>query len=255
MSLPARPLRVRARRARPTETCRTAEIRDRRLDVARVLLAEDDRRSRQVALLAALVIHLLLITITIPSFRSFHMPEDKPRQVVYVSRWLPPPPKRPPVTRAVAQENLAARRVPVPDPSPDEPEPVREPLPEPEPIEIPPDVEVILGAPEPPPLREAPVRAGFGGVTYPVLIEGSRVIPVYPELARLARVETTLILEAVIRKDGTVGELKVLRSPAPGLGFEEAAVAAVRQWRYKPGVQDGRPVDVYFTVVVEFDIE
>jgi protein TonB len=64
-----------------------------------------------------------------------------------------------------------------------------------------------------------------------------------------------VILEAVVLRDGTIGTIKVLRSPSVALGFEEAAIEAVGQWRYKPGVQDGRPVDVYFTIVVEFILQ
>jgi TonB family protein len=39
------------------------------------------------------------------------------------------------------------------------------------------------------------------------------------------------------------------------LGFEEEAIEAIRQWRYEPGRQNGVPVDVYFTVVVEFVLQ
>ena len=44
----------------------------------------------------------------------------------------------------------------------------------------------------------------------------------------------------------------MLRSPDANLGFEEAAIEAVQQWRYKPGKQNGEPVDVYFAIIVEF---
>lgn len=46
----------------------------------------------------------------------------------------------------------------------------------------------------------------------------------------------------------------MLRSNRPNLGFEEAAIAAVRKWRYEPAMQKGREVEVYFTVVVEFEL-
>jgi protein TonB len=63
-----------------------------------------------------------------------------------------------------------------------------------------------------------------------------------------------VILQAIIRQDGSVGDIQVLSSPGKNFGFDEAAVEAVRQWRYKPGLQNGKPVDVYFTVVVEFTL-
>ncbi len=225
---------------------------DRETSLYSILLKEEsDPESRKIALLAALVFRILIITVTFPSFSRPKLQEEK-KEVIYVSRWVPPPPPKIERPKQVIQEELDARKVPVPDPTPDEPEPVREPEPEPEPVPIPPDVDVIIGAPEPPPLTEGPVRAGFGGVTYPVLIESTKVQPIYPELARKAKVTGSVILEAVVRKDGTVGGVKVLRSPGANLGFEESAMDAVRQWRYKPGVQNGRPVDVYFTIVVEF---
>jgi protein TonB len=216
---------------------------------------EEDPWPRQIALLAALLIHVLLITVTFPSFGRMELKPEEPLKIHYVSRWVPPPPPQVSRPKTIVREELAARRIPVPDPTPDEPEPVREPEPEPEPIPIPPDVQVIIGAPEPPPLQDAPVRAGFGGVTYPVLIESTKVQPVYPELARKAKVEGTVILEAIVTREGHVGALKVLRAPQANLGFEEAAMSAVRQWRYQPGVQDGKPMDVYFTIVVDFDLQ
>ncbi|RMG43562.1 MAG: energy transducer TonB [Acidobacteria bacterium] len=100
-----------------------------------------------------------------------------------------------------------------------------------------------------------PLMPGIGGVTSPELIPETKVEPEYPELARKARIEGKVILRAVIRKDGTVGDIEVLRAPMPDLGFTEAAIAAVRQWRYRPGVQNGRPVDVYLTVTVNFTLQ
>ena len=60
--------------------------------------------------------------------------------------------------------------------------------------------------------------------------------------------------QAIIRADGTVGDVQVLRTNRPQMGFEEAAISAVREWMYKPALQNGRPVEVYFTVFVEFKL-
>jgi protein TonB len=104
-------------------------------------------------------------------------------------------------------------------------------------------------------LGDQPLYAGIGGVTNPELIPSTKIQPKYPEIARKAKIQGKVILQAVIRKDGTVGELQVLQSPGSKFGFDEAAIAAVRQWRYKPGLQNGKPVDVYFTVLVEFVLQ
>jgi protein TonB len=81
------------------------------------------------------------------------------------------------------------------------------------------------------------------------------VQPKYPEIARKAKVAGRVILQAIVRQDGSVGDIQVLSSPGKSFGFDESAVEALRQWRYKPGLQNGKPVDVYFTVVVEFTLK
>ncbi len=101
-------------------------------------------------------------------------------------------------------------------------------------------------------VREEPLYAGFAGVTNPALIGSSRVPPRYPELARQAGVQGKVLLQAVIRKDGSVGNIAVLQSAGARLGFDEAAARAVSQWRYKPGLQNGKPVDVTVTILVDF---
>jgi len=68
-------------------------------------------------------------------------------------------------------------------------------------------------------------------------------------------VEGRVILQAVIHKNGTVGETQVLHCSRPGVGFEESAIAAVQMWRYEPAKQGSRAVDVYFTVRVEFELQ
>ena len=102
----------------------------------------------------------------------------------------------------------------------------------------------LVGAPS-----EAPVRAA-GEVRPPRLIR--RVEPDYPEMARLARVEGTVILEAVTDIYGRVSSVRVLRS-IPLL--DEAAAAAVRQWLYEPMIINGRPRPVVFTVTVRFVLQ
>ncbi len=76
-----------------------------------------------------------------------------------------------------------------------------------------------------------------------------RVEPVYPDLAARARVEGTIILEAIIDEQGGVQSLKVLRS-VPLL--DKAAIAAVEQWRYSPVMLNGKPVRVILTVTLSF---
>ena len=90
-----------------------------------------------------------------------------------------------------------------------------------------------------------------GDVRAPVLLE--RVEPDYPESARRARLQGIVILEATITTSGEVQEVRVLKSVNPLL--DEAAVRAVRVWRYRPATLNGRAVPVYLTVTVRFGID
>jgi protein TonB len=75
--------------------------------------------------------------------------------------------------------------------------------------------------------------------------------PVYPPLARQARIQGTVRLEAVINKEGVIEELKVI-SGHPLL--IPAAQAAVAQWRYEPTMLNGVPVEVITTIDVNFTL-
>jgi TonB family protein len=92
------------------------------------------------------------------------------------------------------------------------------------------------------------------GAEEPVLIMASKVNPWYPESHRIEREEGWVIMLAVIRKDGTPGELSILRSSIMHSDFEQAAYAAVSQWRFEPAVKDGKPVEVLFQIWVNFSI-
>jgi len=194
-------------------------------------------------------LHLIVLVAHYPDFKDRVVPSKK-QNVIVVKKYVPPPPK---VQKKQIVRKKLTRKVPIPDPTPDEPEPIREPEPEIEPEPLPPDVEFLIGTPEPPP-PSGPLLAGVGDVTNPVLIPETKIDPEYPELARVARLEGNVILQAIIHADGTVGEVQVLRSNRPNMGFEEAAIGAVQQWRYEPALQNGKPVEVYFTVFVEFKL-
>jgi TonB family protein len=107
----------------------------------------------------------------------------------------------------------------------------------------------LRGVPAAPPLPGAPVRIG-GTVAQQSLI--SSVKPEYPPLARAAKVQANVVLEATISTDGTVADLKVV-SGHPLLN--DAALAAVRQWRYRPQLLNGQPVVVVTTVEVPFTLQ
>jgi len=94
-----------------------------------------------------------------------------------------------------------------------------------------------------------PYRPG-SGVTPPRLLKEVRAL--YSDQARRANLEGEVELEIVIRRDGSVGDVKVMRGL--GLGLNEQAVQAVRQWRFAPATLKGTPVDVIVEVSVEFKL-
>jgi len=217
-----------------------------------ILHRPEDNKIMFWGLMLAILLHIVVLFVNFPDMRTVLPKEEK--KVIVVRKYVPPPPPVQRQQQQVVQQKLT-RKVPIPDPTPDEPEPIREPEPDivVEAPPIPADAEILIGVPEAPP-PSGPLVAGVGDVTNPVLIEATKVTPEYPELARQARLAGNCILQAVISKDGTVQDVKVLRVDKPGLGFEEAAIAAVEQWRYKPATQNGRPVDVYFTINVNFTL-
>jgi TonB family protein len=99
-----------------------------------------------------------------------------------------------------------------------------------------------------PPHRAHPVRVRIGGdVREPRKMR--HVAPVYPPLAVAARVQGTVTLECVIGEDGRVSDIAVIRGHPL---LDDAAIEAVRRWRYVPSLLNGVPVSVVLTVVVDF---
>ena len=90
----------------------------------------------------------------------------------------------------------------------------------------------------------------IGEIRPPKLVR--RIDPLYPEIARQARVEGIVIIEAITDIYGRVERVKVLKS-IPLL--DQAASDAVRQWLYEPMVINGRPRGVIFTVTVTFKLK
>lgn len=107
------------------------------------------------------------------------------------------------------------------------------------------DMSVPSVAPPPPPVKRRPVRVSR--LQSSKLVR--RVEPVYPPLAARARLEGAVVLQATIDEVGEVSEVVVLRGHPL---LNQAAVDAVRQWRYSPTILNGEPVSVITTVTVIF---
>jgi TonB family protein len=105
------------------------------------------------------------------------------------------------------------------------------------------DVQIV--APGAVPTR---IRVG-GGVQTAKLVKN--VAPVYPPLARQARIQGTVVMDVVIAKDGTVQNITVNSGPAL---LTQPALDAVRQWQYQPTLLNGEPVEVSTQVEVNFTL-
>jgi protein TonB len=78
-----------------------------------------------------------------------------------------------------------------------------------------------------------------------------KTLPQYPAIARAARIQGTVILQAIISKSGSIENLRVIGGPHM---LQQAAMDAVRSWRYKPYLLNGEPVEVETTINVVFNL-
>jgi protein TonB len=97
-----------------------------------------------------------------------------------------------------------------------------------------------------PPRTEAPVRVSTGVMEAKII---RRVLPVYPPLARAARIQGKVHLMGIIGKDGTVQNVRAVDGHPLLI---PAAIDAVRQWVYRPTLLSGEPVDVITPIEVNF---
>ncbi len=88
------------------------------------------------------------------------------------------------------------------------------------------------------------------GVTQGLLVK--KVEPTYPQMAKIARVQGAVLLAALIGKDGTIQNLHVVQTASPLLN--QAALDAVKQWKYKPYILNGEPVEVDTNITVNFTL-
>jgi len=109
---------------------------------------------------------------------------------------------------------------------------------------------IISSTPVSVPKAATPTRVRVSqGVTQGLLIR--KVQPTYPPLARQARIQGQVLLQAEISKDGTIQNLRLI-SGHPML--TSAAIEAVKQWRYKPYILNGEPVEVETQITVNFTL-
>jgi protein TonB len=234
------------------------------------------RKTFRIALIVAILLHVGFLAFQFPQLLEAEPPppEEEPKvyKIQQVQIQPPPPEPEPPPPEPEPEPpepEPEAVEIPMPDPEPQEPEPVvepepiperevdivdtteTEPMPQPE-IDLPqadPELAIPEGPP-PEPEPEGPIHVG-GDVRAPVKLSGQE--PGYTPAARAARIEGTVVVQAVIDKQGRVTQIKVLKDQPMGLG--ERAVSAIRDWKFRPATLNGKPVDVYYNLTVNFQLD
>lgn len=213
-----------------------------------------ERRTVRWMIAGAVALHAALLFLALPEQGQPAEPARKEQTVFMVQplKLKPPPPAA--ERRTIPERRV--RKIPIPDPTPDDPEPiVRD-----EPLRVVdldlPEADLPFAIPDAPPSAAgsglaAGVLAVDGSVTPPVKVHSPQ--PQYTEEARAARVQGVVILQAIINSEGLVDAVEVLKGLPQGLG--EAAAEAVRGWTFLPARKDGLPVPVYFNLTVRFSLQ
>jgi periplasmic protein TonB len=215
---------------------------------------QGERRGLRWAIVAAVALHLVLFLVRLPFAPS--IPDWKaPERAVFAVRTLRFTPPQPQSEQVLPKPQRAVKKIPIPDPTPDDPEPIlREDLT----FDVP---ELDLGETgideffiaEGPPTSASGIRAERlgGDIVPPVKLSGET--PGYTEEARQGRVQGVVILEAIIDIVGNVAEVKVLKGLP--MGLTETAVAAAERWKFRPAMRNGAPVPVFYNLTVKFSLQ
>jgi len=159
----------------------------------------------------------------------------------------------------IAAATIAAAPAPTPPPTPaPTPPPTAAPIPVATPAPTPPpSPEPAPAEPEPIPVAETAAEPSSDGAADetapPKVVPASQVEPRYPLRAMVLRITASVTLRIRVRSDGSVGDVNVLDTTRKGMGFEQAAMEAVKKWLYTPATRNGVPEDAFITVRVTFD--
>jgi TonB family protein len=93
-------------------------------------------------------------------------------------------------------------------------------------------------------------HVGDRGLTLPVVVK--RVGIRYTAEAMRAGVHGPIIVECIVKTDGTIGDVRIVRAPQEPLGMDDEAIKTAKQWRFKPGRKDGKPVPVLVSIDFQF---
>lgn len=208
----------------------------------------------QATALAALLLIPLIYTQTLPNamLNTFLVAPPPPAP--------PPPPAQAVVKQVVKTKTFTPTPTVAPTVIPKKIEIAKD---EPPPAVAAPDANGIPGgtgdvlggvgtapAPPPPPPAATPSRIKVGGAVQAASLV-KQVTPEYPAIAKTAHVAGTVVLHAIIAKDGSVEKLQYVSGPPLLMA---SAMSAVKEWKYRPTTLNGQPVEVDTTVQVVFSL-
>lgn len=207
-----------------------------------------DRNTIRLAYGVAVVLHLVLFAVSLPTSQA----EVQPPEPVRVYALEPVRFKEPEILPATPPPTEVRRSIPVPDPDPDGPEMPPQNLEIHTSLPLPDGDLFCCELPDPPPVEEdsGPVEVG-NGVLPPEKVFAP--FPQYTEAARRARIQGVVVLRTTIDVEGNVVDAEVIKPLA--MGLDQAALEAVRQWKFRPATRSSRPVPVYFNLTVTFQLQ
>ncbi len=225
------------------------------LDPVVLELAEQEkpvnRRALRLGLIFGVILHLMVFLIVFPSYKTKARTIGSSPKLYVVKQIRFSPPKAPP-KRSQPVAKPKAKKIPIPDPTPDDPEPLFEDAVDGPDMDFP---EVSIGdvaaIPNAPPGPSVSVYQISGNVKAPEKI--SAPDPVYTEEARMSRIQGVVILQTIIDITGNVTNIRVLKGLPSGL--TESAVEAVRSWRFRPATLEGDPVPVHYMITISFSVQ
>jgi protein TonB len=224
-------------------------------------MAVPNRLSGSLPVSIAAHLAALVLLLVIPLTAQVALPFPPEATAAFI-RAVPAPPPPAPLVRAASARGPASSRVPTEAPPAIVPELSTAPTPPPtdEGVELGPPG--VVGVPmqdtggDAPPPAPPPVTRPSGPVRAGELVQAPRkladVRPSYPDIARAAHVQGTVVLDAILDRSGRISQVRVVRS-VPML--DQAAIEAVRQWRYTPSTLHGVPVEVLMTITVTFTLQ
>lgn len=211
----------------------------------------DDPKLIWRLMVGALVFHVAMLFAPAPSFTRDvrNLPQGRRVMVLQNVRFRAPE-QQPEATLPRPQKK--ARKVPMPDVTPDLPEPVIDETYDAPPLMFNDAIGDISYVPEAPPGLGLPQAVEMSGdILPPKKIDGRQ--PGYTEEARAARIQGIVILQAIIDEEGRVTHARVVKGLP--MGLSESAIETVKTWTYSPAISEGEPIAVYYNFTINFSLQ